>query len=189
MNSFPKFVKQKERPMLLKSTAAAAAAGAGTSTVSLPNEAIRCMMLKPSGNLFPGLPAVRRDNFCKGGHTHSSLKPNQSPTLLLGPNRRRQSNLTSDNGKTPRKTPTPFSRPLVPVVLALMAGLASPAWGLRLPEKWLAAALVLFWAILGVLWLARRPVRLLPLPLFWLLGVAFYQQALHPVFPLHHLVN
>ena len=97
-------------------------------------------------------------------------------------------NLTSDNRKTPRENPTPFSRPLLPVVLALMAGLASPAWGLRLPEKWLAAALVSFWAILGVLWLARRPVRLLPLVLFWLLGVAFYQQALQPVFPLYHLV-
>ncbi len=98
-------------------------------------------------------------------------------------------NLTSDNCKTPRENPTPFSRPLLPVVLALMVGLASPAWGLRLPEKWLAAGLVLCWAILGVLWLARRPVRLLPLALFWLLGVAFYQQAVQPVFPLYHLVN
>ncbi|MFZ0052059.1 MAG: hypothetical protein WAK96_09800, partial [Desulfobaccales bacterium] len=97
--------------------------------------------------------------------------------------------MTSDNCKTPRENPTPFSRPLLPVVVALMAGLASPAWGLRLPEKWLAAGLVLFWAILGVLWLARRPVRLLPLALFWLLGVAFYQQAIQPVFPLHHLVH
>ena len=109
---------------------------------------------------------------------------------MLGPkSSSAAANLTSDNCKSPRENPTPFSRPLLPVVLALMAGLASPAWGLRLPEKWLAAGLVLFWAILGVLWLARRPVRLLPLALFWLLGVAFYQQAIQPVFPLHHLVH
>ena len=42
---------------------------------------------------------------------------------------------------------------------------------------------------LTVLWLTRRPARLLPLIFFWLLGVAFYQQALHPVLPPHHLVN
>ena len=83
----------------------------------------------------------------------------------------------------------PLSRPLVPVVLALMAGLAAAAWGLQLPERWLPAGLLLLWLALGVIWLARRPARLLPLAFFWLLGVAFYQQALHPVFPPHHLVH
>ena len=34
----------------------------------------------------------------------------------------------------------PLARPLVPVTLALMAGIAAPAWGLRLPEPWLLAA-------------------------------------------------
>ena len=33
----------------------------------------------------------------------------------------------------------PLARPLVPVTLALMAGIAAPAWGLRLPEPWLLA--------------------------------------------------
>jgi len=60
---------------MLKSETAAAAAGADNLTVSLPNETIRCKMTKPSGNLPPGLPAVRRDNFTKGGHTNSFLKP------------------------------------------------------------------------------------------------------------------
>ena len=60
---------------MLKSKAAAAAAGADNLTVSLPNETIRCNMFKPSENLLPGLPAVRRDNFSKGGHTNSFLKP------------------------------------------------------------------------------------------------------------------
>ncbi len=82
-----------------------------------------------------------------------------------------------------------FSRPLLPVVLALMAGLASAAWGLNPPEKWLIAGLGLVGVALTALWLTRRPVHLLPLIFFWLLGVAFYQQALHPVLPPHHLVN
>ncbi len=97
--------------------------------------------------------------------------------------------MSSDTCKSSREVPPAFSRPLLPVVVALMAGLASPAWGLRLPEKWLAPALVLIWALLVILWLARRRLRLLPLAFFWLLGVAFYQQALQPVFPLHDLVN
>ena len=36
--------------------------------------------------------------------------------------------------------PRPVARPLVPVTLALMAGIATPAWGLHLPEPWLVAA-------------------------------------------------
>jgi hypothetical protein len=59
------------------------------------------------------------------------------------------------------------------VVLALMAGLAAPAWGLTLPEGWLAGGLVVLWAVLALLWWAGRPVRLLPLVWFGLLGVAF----------------
>ena len=83
----------------------------------------------------------------------------------------------------------PFSRPLAPVVLALMAGIAAPAWGLNLPERWLPAVLLLLWLALGAVWLARRPARLLPLTFFWLLGAALCQQALQPVFPPHHLVH
>ena len=33
----------------------------------------------------------------------------------------------------------PVARPLVPVTLALMAGIAAPAWGLHLPQPWLLA--------------------------------------------------
>ena len=87
-------------------------------------------------------------------------------------------------GSKPGKlTPTPGSRtagpglgarPLVPVTLALMAGMAAPAWGLRLPEPWLLAGALALWAALALLWWQRRPARFLPLIFFALLGVAFY---------------
>ena len=83
----------------------------------------------------------------------------------------------------------PLARPLVPVTLALMAGIAAPAWGLRLPEPWLLAAAVALWAALAFLWWRRRPARFLPLILFGLLGVAFYQQAWQPDFPAGHLTK
>ena len=83
----------------------------------------------------------------------------------------------------------PLARPLVPVTLALMAGIAAPAWGLRLPEPWLLAAAVALWAALALLWWQRRPARFLPLILFGLLGVAFYQQAWQPDFPPAHLTK
>ncbi|MCX5894127.1 MAG: ComEC/Rec2 family competence protein [Deltaproteobacteria bacterium] len=89
----------------------------------------------------------------------------------------------------PQTVNRPFSRPLPPVVLALMAGLASAAWGLNPPGRWLSGGLLLLFVTLTVLWLIRRPARLLPLICFWLLGVALYQQALHPALPPHHLVN
>ena len=95
-----------------------------------------------------------------------------------------------DTANRPLKTANPpFSRPLTPVVLALMAGIAAPAWGLNLPERWLPPVLLLLWLTLGAVWLARRPARLLPLAFFWLLGAAFCQQALQPTFPPHHLVH
>ncbi len=96
--------------------------------------------------------------------------------------------MTSENPKPHDLNPV-FSRPLVPVVLALMAGIAAPAWGLDLPARWLPAGLLLLWLALGGLWLARRPARLLPLAFFWLLGVALGQQALRPVVPPHHLAE
>jgi len=83
----------------------------------------------------------------------------------------------------------PLARPLVPVTLALMAGIAAPAWGLRLPGAWLLAAAAASWAALAVLWWRRRPARFLPLILFGLLGVAFYQQARQPDFPAAHLTK
>jgi len=83
----------------------------------------------------------------------------------------------------------PLGRPLVPVTLALMAGIAAPAWGLHLPEPWLLAGGVVLWAALALLWWRRRPARFLPLIFFALLGVAFYQQAWQPDFPPGHLAK
>jgi competence protein ComEC len=70
-----------------------------------------------------------------------------------------------------------------------MAGLAAPAWGLGLPETWLALGLAVLWLLLALAWYTRRPVLLLPLAFFFLLGVAFYQQAQSPVFPPDHLTR
>jgi hypothetical protein len=83
----------------------------------------------------------------------------------------------------------PVARPLAPVTLALMVGIAAPAWGLRLPEPWLLAVVVALWAALALLWWQRRPARFLPLILFGLLGVAFHQQAWQPDFPAGHLTK
>ena len=83
----------------------------------------------------------------------------------------------------------PVTRPLVPVTLALMAGIAAPAWGLRLPESWLLAGALALWAALALLWWQRRPARFLPLIFFALLGVAFTQQARQPDFPAAHLAK
>ena len=82
-----------------------------------------------------------------------------------------------------------MARPLVPVTLALMAGIAAPAWGLALPEPWLLAGGVALWVALALLWWQRRPVRFLPLIFFALLGVAFHQQARQPDFPPGHLTK
>jgi competence protein ComEC len=83
----------------------------------------------------------------------------------------------------------PLARPLAPVTLALVAGIAAPVWGLRLPEAWLLAAAVALWGALAFLWWRRRPARFLPLILFGLLGAAFYQQAWQPDFPPVHLTK
>jgi len=91
--------------------------------------------------------------------------------------------------KTKNRFHRPVARPLVPVALALMAGIASPAWGLRLADQWLAAGLVGLWGAMVLIWWARRPSRLLPLVFFWLLGLALGQQALQPFFAPHHLVH
>jgi competence protein ComEC len=77
----------------------------------------------------------------------------------------------------------PVARPLVPVTLALMAGIAAPAWGLSGPSIWLLAGGVALWGTLTLLWWQRRPVRFLPLIFFGLLGMVFYQQARQPDFP------
>ncbi|MEW6657528.1 MAG: ComEC/Rec2 family competence protein [Thermodesulfobacteriota bacterium] len=79
------------------------------------------------------------------------------------------------------------ARPLVWLTLALMLGVAAPAWGLAIPGVWPAAGLLALWLLLALSWWTRRGAVWLPLAFFWLLGVAFYQQAQQPVFPPHHL--
>ena len=81
------------------------------------------------------------------------------------------------------------ARPLVPVTLALMVGIAAPAWGLTLPEPWLLAGGAALWIVLALFWRQRRPVRFLPVIFFALLGVAFHQQARQPDFSPGHLAK
>jgi competence protein ComEC len=80
------------------------------------------------------------------------------------------------------------ARPLVWLCLAFILGVAAPSWGVAMPGVWLAAGLLALWLLLVLAWWTRRGAIWLPLAFFWLLGVAFYQQAQHPVFPPHHLV-
>jgi competence protein ComEC len=87
------------------------------------------------------------------------------------------------------RLPGPVARPLVMVTLALMAGMAAPAWGLQLPESWLLAGGLALWAALALLWWQRRPIRFLPLVFFALLGVALSQQARQPDYPPGHLAR
>ncbi|MBI4796602.1 MAG: ComEC family competence protein [Deltaproteobacteria bacterium] len=75
------------------------------------------------------------------------------------------------------------------MTIAFILGLAAPSWGLKIPQGWLAAALAALWLLLALAWLIRRGGGWLPLAFFWLLGVAFYQQAQQPVFPPQHLTR
>jgi competence protein ComEC len=100
-----------------------------------------------------------------------------------------QAKSTADLRMPRRSGSSLVARPLVPVTLALMAGMAAPAWGLRLPEPWLLAGGVALWAVLALLWWRRRPARFLPLIFFGLLGAAFHQQALQPDFPPGHITR
>jgi len=81
------------------------------------------------------------------------------------------------------------ARPLVPVTVALMAGIAAPAWGLNLPQTYVLAGVICLWTILALLWWRRHPACLLPLVFFWLLGVALYQQAWQPHFSSDNVFN
>jgi hypothetical protein len=57
---------------------------------------------------------------------------------------------SQDETANPR---TGVKRPLVPVVLALMTGLAAAAWGVHLPRFWLLAGLIGLLGILLLLWI------------------------------------
>ncbi|MFP3869013.1 MAG: ComEC/Rec2 family competence protein [Desulfobacteraceae bacterium] len=83
----------------------------------------------------------------------------------------------------------PLARPLVSLTLALIGGIASPAWGLRLP--WFGAAGAALFVLLGMglAWLYGRSCRWLSLVLFWLIGMASYQLALTPPLPPHHVYH
>jgi ComEC/Rec2-related protein len=83
----------------------------------------------------------------------------------------------------------PVARPLLPVTLALMAGIAAPAWGLHLPPTYALMGILGLWGSLLYFWWRRHPARFLPLVFFWLLGVVFYQQAWQPVFSAENIFN
>ncbi len=83
----------------------------------------------------------------------------------------------------------PVARPLIPLTLALALGVASSAWGIRLSGPCLAIAFFAFFFALVMTGLTGRNARLMPLALFWLLGLALAQQALNPALPAHHVVN
>jgi hypothetical protein len=64
---------------------------------------------------------------------------------------------TSGEG-SPSRNETPaarpgIKRPLVPIVLALMLGLAGAAWGLQVPRTWLLAGLTGLLGIILLLWI------------------------------------
>ncbi len=61
-----------------------------------------------------------------------------------------------DEASQPR---TGVKRPLVPVVLALMAGLIAAAWGVQVPRFWLLAGLSGLLVVLGLLWFLTTPQK------------------------------
>ena len=66
-----------------------------------------------------------------------------------------------EEGRTPEgETPSPrnsgVKRPLVPLVLALMGGLAAAAWGVQIPKIWLAAGLAGLLVVMVWLYVKQR---------------------------------
>jgi len=53
----------------------------------------------------------------------------------------------------------PVARPLVPVTLALMAGIVAPAWGLHLAQVSVLTGILILWGIMAFLWWRRLPAR------------------------------
>jgi competence protein ComEC len=94
--------------------------------------------------------------------------------------------LSSATEKPPARV---AARPLIPVFLALALGMAGSAWGMRLPGWGLAIAIAVLFLMLVLLWRGGRRTRLLPLAMFWLLGLALAQQALSPVLPGRHVAH
>ncbi len=92
-------------------------------------------------------------------------------------------------GVWPATPPPAPVRPLIPALLALMAGLLAAAWGLPLPRAWTLPLLAGLWLGLLAGWWTDRRLLLLPLAFFFALGVAMYGQARDPVLPPGHLVE
>lgn len=82
-----------------------------------------------------------------------------------------------------------IARPLLPLTLALAAGIAASAWGIKLSANALTLAVITLFLTLVFLFLTKRNARLVPLALFFFLGLALARQALNPAFPSHHVVN
>ncbi|MDD3580597.1 MAG: ComEC/Rec2 family competence protein [Desulfobacca sp.] len=85
--------------------------------------------------------------------------------------------------------PGPLARPLVPLTLAFIGGLASPVWGLDLSFQWAVGAGLLTLLGLVLAWLRGRACLGLSLVLFWLIGLASYQLALQPPLAPQHLCH
>lgn len=82
-----------------------------------------------------------------------------------------------------------FLRPLVPVVLAFMAGIGAVSWGFPLPSVWVVPLLAIGGAGLLWGWWADRRLLFLPLAWFFLAGAAFHGQSLTPGFPPEHVTR
>jgi hypothetical protein len=61
---------------------------------------------------------------------------------------------TGENGDHKRAV---IKRPLVPLVLALMVGLAAAAWGVNIPRTWLLASMAALLVIMLLLFLGQAP--------------------------------
>ena len=122
------------------------------------------------------------------GLRSSAKDLNPSSSLPLSPEngKRKTGNCNSVLPESPDRQ---LARPLVWVTLAFILGVAAPSWGLRVPPGWVAAGAAGLWLLLAWLWWTRRRAAWLPPALFFLLGVAFYQQAQQPLFPGHHLTR
>ena len=60
-------------------------------------------------------------------------------------------------GKTGDHSRLAMKRPLIPLVLALMVGLAAAAWGVNLPRPWLLIILAALLVIMLLLFWGRAP--------------------------------
>ncbi len=58
-----------------------------------------------------------------------------------------------------RPPPAGVKRPLLPLVLALMAGLTAAAWGLEIPEFWLSAGAAVLLGLLALSLVCRGSAK------------------------------